>query len=95
MYLGKVVEIAPTEVLNREAAHPYTQALLASKPSLNPKDRQRKAPLSGDVPSPLNPPKGCHFHTRCPLVMDHCKTVDPIPTTLGKDHVVHCHLYNH
>jgi len=94
MYLGKVAEIAPTEVLNREAAHPYTQALLASKPSLNPKDRRRNAPLSGDVPSPLNPPKGCNFHTRCPRVMDHCKTVDPVATSLSKDHIVHCHLYN-
>ncbi len=93
MYLGKIVESAPTEVLNKEAAHPYTQALLASKPSLNPRNRTRPTVLPGDVPSPMNPPSGCHFHPRCPQVMDHCKTQEPKETKLGPDHTVHCHLY--
>ncbi len=94
MYLGKVVEVAPTEVLNREAAHPYTQALLASKPSTDPKQRQKRLVLAGDVPSPLNPPSGCHFHPRCPQVMDHCRTEVPQSTSLGQGHIVSCHLYN-
>ncbi len=94
MYLGKIVETAPTKVLNDEAAHPYTQALLAAKPSINPDNQQKAKILSGDVPSPLNPPKGCHFHPRCPQVMDHCLTIDPKPTQLNEEHIVHCHLYD-
>ena len=94
MYLGKIVETAPTDVLNREAAHPYTQALLASKPSLNPKERNQRIILGGDVPSPMNPPSGCHFHPRCPKVMDHCKTEAPKTIQLGPGHTVDCHLYN-
>ncbi len=94
MYLGKIVETAPTEVLNREAAHPYTQALLAAKPSLNPKERNRRTVLGGDVPSPMNPPSGCHFHPRCPKVMDHCKTEVPRSIELSPGHTVDCHLYS-
>ena len=94
MYLGKVVETAPTDVLNREAAHPYTQALLASKPSLDPKKKTQRIILEGDVPSPMNPPSGCAFHPRCPKVMDHCKTETPHTTELGPGHTVDCHLYN-
>ena len=94
MYLGKVVEVAPTKILNQEAAHPYTQALLASKPSLNPRIRSKPVALTGDVPSPLNPPAGCSFHPRCPQVMDHCRTREPKATELGDNHIVHCHLYD-
>jgi peptide/nickel transport system ATP-binding protein/oligopeptide transport system ATP-binding protein len=94
MYLGKIVELAPTDLLNRKAAHPYTQALLASKPSLDPTDRKRPKPLRGDVPSPLNPPSGCHFHPRCPEAMDRCKTQSPRQIELEDGHTVHCHLYD-
>ena len=94
MYLGKIVEIAPTELLNRKAAHPYTQALLASKPSLDPTDRKRFQPLQGDVPSPINPPSGCHFHPRCPKAEDRCKTEIPSQIELEEGHMVNCHLYN-
>ncbi|MBT5471576.1 MAG: ABC transporter ATP-binding protein [Nitrospina sp.] len=94
MYLGKIVEMAPTELINRKAAHPYTQALLASKPSLDPTDRKRPKPLQGDVPSPLNPPSGCHFHPRCPKVVDRCKTEIPRQIELEEGHTVHCHLYD-
>ena len=94
MYLGKIVELAPTELLNRKAAHPYTQALLASKPSLDPTDRKRPTPLRGDVPSPLSPPSGCHFHPRCPKVLDRCKTEIPRQIKLEEGHTVHCHLYD-
>lgn len=94
MYLGKIVEMAPTELLNRKAAHPYTQALLASKPSLDPTNRKRPKPLQGDVPSPLNPPSGCHFHPRCPKVEDRCKTEVPRQIELEEGHTVNCHLYD-
>lgn len=94
MYLGKMVEIASTEQLDRKAAHPYTQALLAAKPSLDPTNRKRPKPLQGDVPSPLNPPSGCHFHPRCPEVMDRCKTEIPRQIELEEGHFVHCHLFS-
>ncbi|MCH7622471.1 MAG: ATP-binding cassette domain-containing protein [Nitrospinae bacterium] len=95
MYLGKIVEVAPTPVLNRQPAHPYTKALLAAKPSLNPRDRsKRMVVLGGDVPSPLNPPSGCHFHPRCPEVMDRCRKEEPKYIKIAKDHQVHCHLYD-
>ena len=93
MYLGRVVEVAPTAELHRDPAHPYTRALLAAKPRLNPRDRRRHPPLPGDVPSPMNPPPGCHFHPRCPEVMERCKTEPPRCVQLGKGHFVHCHLY--
>jgi len=94
MYLGKIVELASTEQIASNSAHPYTQALLASKPSLDPKDRNRPKPLPGDVPSPLNPPSGCHFHPRCPKVMDRCKHEVPRLIQLEEGHQVHCHLYD-
>ena len=94
MYLGKIVELASTEQIANNSAHPYTQALLASKPSLDPKYRIRPQPLSGDVPSPLNPPSGCHFHPRCPKVMDRCKNEIPRQIQLEKNHQVLCHLYD-
>jgi oligopeptide/dipeptide ABC transporter ATP-binding protein len=94
MYLGKIVELACTKQIANNPAHPYTQALLASKPSLDPKSRNRPTPLLGDVPSPLNPPSGCHFHPRCPKVMDRCKTEIPHQIELDKGHQVNCHLYD-
>ena len=94
MYLGQIVETAPTKILNKNAAHPYTRALLAAKPSTNPKELSNHIPLSGDVPSPLNPPSGCHFHTRCPEATDRCKTERPTPFQLEEQHTVQCHLYN-
>jgi len=94
MYLGKIVELASTEQIANTPAHPYTQALLASKPSLDPKSRNRPLPLPGDVPSPLNPPSGCHFHPRCPKVMNRCKIEVPSQVQLEEGHQVHCHLYD-
>jgi peptide/nickel transport system ATP-binding protein/oligopeptide transport system ATP-binding protein len=94
MYLGKIVELASTEQIANTPAHPYTQALLASKPSLDPKSRNRPQPLPGDVPSPLNPPSGCHFHPRCPKVMNRCKIEVPSQVQLEEGHQVHCHLYD-
>ena len=94
MYLGQIIETAPTSVLNRNAAHPYTQALLAAKPSTNPGESRDNIPLSGDVPSPLNPPTGCYFHPRCPEATDRCKTEQPSASQLENQHIVKCHLYD-
>jgi oligopeptide transport system ATP-binding protein len=96
MYLGKIVEVAPAKTLFRSPQHPYTQALIAANPVPDPLTHYETKPLEGDVPSALNPPSGCHFHTRCPFVMEQCKTIEPQRTTLsegGETHTVWCHLY--
>ena len=91
MYLGEVAEIGPSEAIFGAPRHPYTQALLASMPTMDPDHRTEQAPLAGDPPNPINPPSGCAFHTRCPKVMDICKTAAP---ALTQDHQpVSCHLY--
>jgi peptide/nickel transport system ATP-binding protein len=78
MYLGRIVEQGPTERIFARPAHPYTQALLASIPSIDPARRERSAPaVAGDVPSPSSPPSGCAFHTRCPSVQDRCRRALP------------------
>ena len=95
MYLGKIVELADRNELYENPMHPYTKALLSAIPIPDPvieKQRERII-LTGDVPSPINPPTGCHFHTRCPYVMDVCKQVDPPFTEKASGHLVACHLY--
>jgi len=94
MYLGKVVELATRDDLYTNALHPYTQALLSAVPFPDPsKERNRqRIILDGDVPSPVNPPSGCRFNPRCPLVIDKCKVVDPEWRVVGKDHWVACHV---
>lgn len=95
MYLGKIVELADRNALYDKPMHPYTQALLSAVPIPDPvieRGRERII-LTGDVPSPINPPSGCHFHTRCSYVMDVCKQVDPILADQGDNHFVACHLY--
>lgn len=94
MYLGKVVEEAPTDQLFSEQLHPYTQALFSAVPIPNPKVKKERIILKGDLPSPLNPPKGCVFHTRCPFAMDICKEKEPVRKEHDQDHFVACHLYN-
>ena len=105
MYLGQVVESGPAEALYEEPLHPYTQALLASAPSGDPDRRLQTPPLSGDPPSPINPPSGCHFRTRCPYVMDRCAVEEPellVASSLSENsgdliYVVSafaCHLYS-
>jgi peptide/nickel transport system ATP-binding protein len=89
MYLGRIVESASTSDLWSNARHPYTKALLAAVP--DPSRRKQAAPITGDLPSPLNPPAGCRFHTRCPLASDLCRAEDPAFRQFGSGHAVACH----
>jgi peptide/nickel transport system ATP-binding protein/oligopeptide transport system ATP-binding protein len=92
MYLGRIVELAEKRELFANPRHPYTQALLASVPVANPKTKRLKALIEGDVPSPINPPSGCAFHTRCRYVMDRCRIETPKLTETGSQHKVACFL---
>ena len=92
MYLGRIVEIAPRDALFGAPLHPYTEALLDSVPIPDPALRRDKDVLAGEVPSPINPPPGCHFHTRCPLVQARCRTEAPAMVEARPDHFVACHV---
>ena len=92
MYLGRLVELAPKRELFRNPQHPYTEALLDSVPVPDPRRRRKRKILRGDVPSPINPPKGCHFNTRCPLAVDRCFHETPKLRELAPGHVAACHL---
>ncbi|MFK7803275.1 MAG: ABC transporter ATP-binding protein [Anaerolineae bacterium] len=92
MYLGKMAEMATREDLFKNPLHPYTQALMSAIPIPDPKQRKKRVILEGDVPSPINPPAGCRFHTRCPLAFDRCKTEEPVFKDYGDDHYAACHL---
>jgi peptide/nickel transport system ATP-binding protein len=92
MYLGRIVELAPTEALFDAPLHPYTQALLAATPVSTPHARRPRALLQGDVPSPAAPPPGCHFHTRCPHARPLCR--EQVPALLQADgRAVACHFW--
>jgi oligopeptide/dipeptide ABC transporter ATP-binding protein len=95
MYLGRIVEQGPAEAVYTSPKHPYTEALLSAVPVPDPvvQRSRRRIVLAGDVPSPVDPPAGCRFHTRCPFVMDVCRTVDPEATTTPDGTTVHCHLH--
>lgn len=91
MYLGRVVEEAPVEVLFSSPAHPYTRALLNERPSLD-LEKKTYTTITGEIPSPLAPPSGCHFHPRCPLAMDRCRVERPALRQLSAGHNSACHL---
>jgi oligopeptide/dipeptide ABC transporter ATP-binding protein len=94
MYLGQMVEEAPTDELFANPLHPYTQALLSAVPIPNPMVKKERIKLKGEVPSPLNLPSGCVFHTRCPYATEKCKQVIPAKKKVAANHAVACHLYD-
>lgn len=91
MYLGHIVEEAPKDELIHHPKHPYTKSLLASVPNMNPRERKRHVALEGEIPSPMDPPSGCVFHTRCPYATDKCRTEVPEYKESGDGHWVRCH----
>ncbi|WP_203074891.1 ABC transporter ATP-binding protein [Falsiroseomonas ponticola] len=98
MYLGKIVEVAPKRSLFGAPKHPYTEALLSAVPVPMPGAARERIILKGDVPSPINPPKGCRFHTRCPYAFDRCRTEEPqlrpVADALEEGHIAACHLHD-
>lgn len=92
MYLGSMAEMAPRDELFRNPLHPYTQALLSAVPVPDPTLKRERIVLQGDIPSPANPPKGCKFHTRCPVAKDICRQEIPKYRDVGGNHFVACHL---
>jgi len=91
MYLGKIVEVGPAEELVRNPKHPYTQALISAVPVPDPAYRRERTVLKGDIPSPINPPSGCHFRTRCPIATERCAVEEPLLRPVGKDQIAACH----
>jgi oligopeptide/dipeptide ABC transporter ATP-binding protein len=94
MYLGQIVEYAEGDELFEQPLHPYTKALLSAALPAHPDEVVEEIVLSGEMPSPLNPPRGCHFHPRCPLAMPVCREVAPRVIQMGDTHTVSCHLYD-
>jgi oligopeptide/dipeptide ABC transporter ATP-binding protein len=92
MYLGKIVEIAPKKAIFTRPLHPYTEALLEAVPVPDPTRRKQRRVLTGDVPSPVNPPPGCRFHTRCPYAEARCKVDEPPLQQVAPDQWAACHL---
>jgi oligopeptide/dipeptide ABC transporter ATP-binding protein len=94
MYLGKIMELAPRQKLFSNTLHPYSIALMDAIPVPNPAAQRTRTPLEGDLPSPINPPDGCPFQTRCPMVRSDCRTHTPLLQEVEKDHFVACHLFD-
>ncbi len=92
MYLGQIVEAAPTRKLFSETSHPYTKALLSAIPSLDPDDKHKAQKLEGEIPSPINPPPGCRFNTRCPHAQERCRSEVPEWREVSSGHHVACHF---
>ncbi|MAN93005.1 MAG: peptide ABC transporter substrate-binding protein [Chloroflexi bacterium] len=94
MYLGQIAEYSPTEELYENPLHPYTKALFSAALPAHPDDQREEIVLTGEVPSPINPPSGCRFHPRCPFAMDRCAVEIPQQLDKGNGHLVACHLYD-
>ena len=95
MYLGKVVEMGQTKEVFDQMAHPYTKALISAVPRVDSDEQKETIFLEGEIPSPINPPSGCYFRTRCPHVFKRCEQEEPPLTDLGGGHFCACHLHNH
>jgi len=93
MYLGRIVEDAPKRELVEKRLHPYTEALFQASPVMDPDLRGKRSTVMGDLPSPIDPPRGCHFHPRCPRAMDRCREVYPERKEVTPGHFTSCHLY--
>ncbi|AMM53794.1 ABC transporter ATP-binding protein [Pyrococcus kukulkanii] len=91
MYLGKIVEIGPTDEVLKNPAHPYTMALIQAVPSIARKKKEKKIEITGEVPNAANPPSGCRFHPRCPLATEECKSKEPELIEVSHEHFVACH----
>jgi peptide/nickel transport system ATP-binding protein len=94
MYLGKIVETGPREAIFARPGHPYTRALLSAVPVPDPEAKRERILLTGDVPSPINPPKGCRFNTRCPFAFERCRSEEPRSRELGPGQFAACHLHD-
>ncbi len=92
MYVGQLVELAPTRQLFYQPRHPYTEALLSAIPEVDPDQEMRPVPLEGEIPNPADPPPGCRFHTRCPYAQDRCRAEAPLWRSVGPEHFVACHF---
>ena len=92
MYLGRIVELSTRDRIFSRPLHPYTEALMAAAPIADPRASRTRLVIEGDVPSPMNPPPGCHFHTRCPHAVARCRSEDPPLQEVAPGHVVACHL---
>jgi peptide/nickel transport system ATP-binding protein len=93
MYLGKFMELAPAQELVDQPLHPYSQALISAVPVPDPESKRTKDVISGEIPSPIDPPSGCRFHTRCPYAHERCVKEEPPLMEASKGHYVACHLY--
>ena len=91
MYLGRIVETGSADQIFDAPQHPYTRALLSAIPHADPRRRAERVPLTGEIPSPISPPPGCHFHTRCPLAEDRCRSAWPSAAEVAPGHTVSCH----
>jgi len=92
MYLGKIMEKGPTEKIVYEPLHPYTRALITAVPVPDPTTKRSDVVIKGEIPSPINPPSGCRFHTRCPLAQEVCRQKEPVLTEYGDGHTAACHM---
>jgi oligopeptide/dipeptide ABC transporter ATP-binding protein len=92
MYLGRLIEVGPTREVFKQPYHPYAKSLIASEPQPDPRKRRHDLAIKGEIPSVLNRPRGCEFHTRCSIAQDRCRSEAPELRTIGMDRIVRCHF---
>jgi oligopeptide/dipeptide ABC transporter ATP-binding protein len=92
MYLGRLIEVGPTREVFKQPLHPYAKSLIASEPQPDPRKRRADLAIKGEIPSVLNRPRGCEFHTRCSIAQDRCRSEAPELRAIGMDRIVRCHF---